>query len=201
MRVVKDYESEPSYHDEKRLHINPLEFIALIINLWFVIWHIKKLGPQPGGHVILLRADNTTALSWFRHAARCHSRPIRHLAYLAHAMYIFSGIIDYTQLNSNHIAGDKNVEADAISRPEDHPTLASAIAQYSRLQTCQPFLVPYGLLSMIVKMLSSPKIEATFEQEMIQVMNLAPYTSPAGYVDSESMPGYYRRQHRGKRSR
>lgn len=202
MKLVDAYASEPTHHDDAGLHINLLEFVALIINLWLCVHYIRRDPSKQGGHVLLLRADNTSALSWLRHAARCHSRPVRNLAYFAHAIFIFSGIYDYTQLCHNHIAGEANVEADACSRPEKFPSLDSAISQFSPLQTCQPFLLPFGLLSTIATIISSPKIEGTFEQQMTQLMTLAPHTSPTGYTASMgSMPGFYKRSHRTRRSR
>jgi hypothetical protein len=202
MKLVEANQSEPASAHAHGLHINILEFVAIIINLWLSIWFIQKDKHKPGGHVLLLRSDNTSALSWFRHAARCHSRPVRHLAYLAHALFIFSGIFDYTQLNSNHIQGIQNDEADACSRPEKFPSLDSAINQFSQLQTCQPFRLPYGLLSTIATIISSPRIEATFEQQMIALLTLAPLTSTTGYTASVgSIPGFYKRSHRGKHSR
>ena len=202
MKVVAKYKSEPIHHDDKGLHINILEFIALIINLWMSIHFIRKQSDKPGGHVLLLEADNTSALSWLRHAARCHSLPVRNLAFFAHALFIFSGVFDYTQLNSSHIAGKSNVEADACSRPELFPSLDSAIEHFSRLQTCQPYLLPFGLLSAIATIMSSHRIEGTLEKQMTALMTLAPHTSSRGYTASTgSMHGFYKRSRRSKHSR
>jgi hypothetical protein len=201
MKLVAQYASEPN-HDAQGLHINLLEFVAIAINLWLSTWFIRKDPGKPGGHVLLIRADNTSALSWLRHSARCHSPPVRNLSYFTHALFIFSGIHEYTQMSSNHIKGSDNGEADACSRPEKFPSLDSAIAQFSQLQTCQPFLLPYGLLSTIATIISSPKIEDTFEQQMTKVMTLAPHISPNGYSASTgSIPGFYKRSHRTKHSR
>jgi hypothetical protein len=202
MKLVDAYKSEPTFHDDKGLHINILEFVAIIINLWLCIWFIRKDKDKIGGHVLLLRSDNTSALSWLRHAARCHSRSVRNLAYLAHALFIFSGIFDYSQLTSNHIKGALNEEADACSRPEKFLSLDCAIEQFSQLQTCQHFRLPYGLLSRIAAILSSPRIEATFEKQMTELMTLEPHISKTGSTASMgSIPGFYKRSHRGKRSR
>jgi hypothetical protein len=56
-------------------------------------------------------------------------------------------------MTSRHIPGEKNGEADACSRPEKFPSLDCAIEQFSQLQTCQAFLLPYGLLSMIATLI------------------------------------------------
>jgi hypothetical protein len=77
MQRIREFESEPAFFNEKGLHINLLEFVAIAINLWLAIWFIKKDPNKPGGHVLLIEADNTSALSWLRHSARCHSIPVR----------------------------------------------------------------------------------------------------------------------------
>jgi len=54
------------------LHINILEYIAIIIELWFVIILITRLGPRDSRYVMTLKSDNTSALSWMCYAARSH---------------------------------------------------------------------------------------------------------------------------------
>jgi hypothetical protein len=44
-------------------------FIALIIELRFVITKISKRGPIAGGYIVSLHGDNTSAISWLRYAA------------------------------------------------------------------------------------------------------------------------------------
>ncbi|GKY90331.1 hypothetical protein MPSEU_000007100 [Mayamaea pseudoterrestris] len=60
------------------LHINILEFMAIIIN---VILTLSALMANPqtkhNQHVISVLADNTSALSWMRHAARSRDPEIR----------------------------------------------------------------------------------------------------------------------------
>ena len=51
------------------LHINPLEFIAIIVNVWFLLHFIRKEAPREGGHHVLVCADNTSAISWMKYAA------------------------------------------------------------------------------------------------------------------------------------
>jgi hypothetical protein len=58
------------------LHINLLEFVAIIINLWLVLRWIRSVEAPPGGHIVAVLADNTSALSWLRHFSRSNSRQI-----------------------------------------------------------------------------------------------------------------------------
>jgi hypothetical protein len=55
------------------LHINLLEFVAIIINLWLALRWIRSVKAPLGGHVVAALADNTSALSWLRHASRSNS--------------------------------------------------------------------------------------------------------------------------------
>jgi hypothetical protein len=155
MKLVEANQSEPASAHDNGLHINIPEFVAIIINLWLSIWFIQEDKHKPGGHVLLLHSDNTL-LSTVILFATLHT--------LLMHFFIFSGIFDYTQLNSNRIQGIRNNEADACSRPEKFPSLDSAINQFSQLRTCQPFRLPYGLLSMIATIISSRRIEDMFEQ-------------------------------------
>jgi hypothetical protein len=45
-------------------HINILELIALIINIWLTLVSFTQHGNILGGHIITMLADNTSALSW-----------------------------------------------------------------------------------------------------------------------------------------
>jgi hypothetical protein len=172
----------PEGHTEL-LHINPLEFIAIFINVWFAIHAIKNSPDKLGGHHVLVRADNTSALSWLRYAARDQRRQIRNLAYLLHGFLLFSQTSEVANFVGEHIPGKENDEADAASRPEKYPSLASAITAFSRLQSCQPYLLPSEMLSLIAKWISQPVIAATFDEEMICLLNLVPMPSPAGAID------------------
>ena len=55
-------EQLPDRHDNL-LHINTLEFLAIIINVWLCLYFIKRRPPNEGGHHVLVRADNTSAIS------------------------------------------------------------------------------------------------------------------------------------------
>jgi len=81
MKFLADTSIEPSV-DASGLHINVLEFVAIIINLWLVIVLSRRHPVPVGGHVFAVFANNTSALSWLRYASRSH-RPLTSVVLLA----------------------------------------------------------------------------------------------------------------------
>mgnify|MGYP003492558079 FL=1 len=175
--------------------------MAIIVNIWFTILCIRRDPTKSGGHIVSVLADNTSALSWFRHASRSHRPVVRNLAFFCHCLIIFSQTSDYATFTGVHIPGKDNCEADALSRPELFPTMGSAIVRFSRLQTCRAFLPPFGLLSTIARAISSPEIGASFVSETITLLTLAPAISPTGVDGMPLRSGFSKRSHRGNRSR
>jgi hypothetical protein len=188
-------ENLPEGHEEW-MHINPLEFVAIIINVWFAILHIRRDPTRPGGHHILVQADNTSALSWLRYAARTQRRAIRNLAYLLHGLILFSQTAQYANFNGRHLPGQDNAEADGVSRPELYPSLASAIAAFFPLQTCQPCRIPFGLASTLARWTTYEKIEAQHVVEMTNLLNLEPPPFETGAIDKPYASGLYKRSRR-----
>jgi hypothetical protein len=183
---------------EHSLHINILEFVAIVINLWFVLWYIRHQHPlPPGGHVIAVLADNTSALSWMKYAARSHAVPIQHLSLLCQALLTLSNTSDILTTEARHIPGTDNGAADSLSRPEVAPTLASAIKQFPVLQTCHACQVPYALLSCISRMLSSTSIGEQFVLETTSLLTIAPRIFPIGALHTVCQRGFSKRSHRG----
>jgi hypothetical protein len=190
----------PDNHDE--LHINILEFIAIIINLWIALLWVRTQPPTPGGHIISILADNTSALSWLRYAARSHRRPVRNLAHFCQCLLLHSQTSHSASVLGKHLPGVENSEADALSRPEKFPTLNSAIEAYSPLQTCRVFRLPFSLLSLIAKVVSSDGIGAAQDNETIALFRLEPHSSTPGSIATDSsFRGYFRPSRRGKASR
>jgi hypothetical protein len=186
--------------DKAALHINVLEFVGIIINLWIAITLLRTQPERVGGHVIDVLADNTSALSWLRHAARARRPAVQNLAYLCQCLLLFSQTSDYASFLGTHIPGKDNGEADALSRPETHGTLDSAIAAFSRLQTCRVFLLPSSLLSLIARTTSSPAIGDGLANETMNLLRLEPRSFPPGsIVGDSSFRGFFKRSHRGKR--
>eukprot|EP00980_Cylindrotheca_fusiformis_P024937 scaffold12750_cov106-Cylindrotheca_fusiformis.AAC.2 len=97
-----------------------------------------------------------------------------------------------TKVLPSHIAGQLNVEADALSRPwtNNHkgsqsslgqiPSLGSVISKCSRLQTCRVCLLPSELLHTIASLTSSQLIAGTYEQTMTSLMMLELAFLPPG---------------------
>jgi hypothetical protein len=183
------------------LHINVLEFVGIITNLWIAITLLRKQPERVGGHVVDVLADNTSALSWLRHAARARRPAVQNLAYLCQCFLLFSQTSEYASFLGAHIPGKDNGEADALSRPETHGTLDSAIAAFSRLQTCRVFLLPSSLLSLIARTISLPAIGDGLASETMNLLKLEPRSFPPGsIVGDSSFRGFFKRSHRGKHS-
>jgi hypothetical protein len=135
------------------LHINILELIAIIINIWLTLVFITAASSIPGGHIVSFLVDNTSALSWMHYASHT-KRPV------VHALSRF--ILDLTLSSSIphkmpglHLVGILNIGADKLSWFEPPPkgggkTWASVISQHSPLKTCQAFRLLQKLLSVIL---------------------------------------------------
>ena len=164
---------EPDSKEAVGEHINVLEFIALIINLWMVILFVRRIGPIDGGHVISMLADNTSALSWLRYAARSHRPIVRDLARFCMALTLFFCDAPL-KVSGRHLAGKKNVEADSLSRfdsPEEFQW-DYVIDRHSHLSSCQAYQVPRKLLSVISQIVSSAKTGVAYEPPMMELSTL-----------------------------
>jgi hypothetical protein len=109
-----DTAGEPMDCDEKGLHINPLEFIAIIINVWLALKLIATHPFMATGYIVTLLSDNTSAISWLRTAGKCRDPAVRRLACLASALLIRGNSLT-TIFNSRHIPGKQNDKADCLS--------------------------------------------------------------------------------------
>jgi hypothetical protein len=126
--------------DPNLLHINILEMIALIINIWLALVFITQHGDIPGGHIIAMLADNTSALSWMQYASQTKHPTVSELSCFILDLTLSCSICH--KLSGLHLQGILNIGADKLSRFEPPPkgggrTLASVIAQHSTLATCQ----------------------------------------------------------------
>jgi len=69
--------TEEEKEDKQLDHINVLEFIAVILNIWIAVRYLMLL-PIRNAHIIMnVLADNTSALSWMQHAARTKRPAVR----------------------------------------------------------------------------------------------------------------------------
>ena len=154
-------------------HINILEFIAIIINIWMFIKIGKKLESDPKfEHIIHARTDNTSALSWLMHASRTKKPPVRNLA--RHFQLLLTQTPVPYKLQPSHIAGKINENADLLSRPKSRaPSWASVIlASNPSLRSCTPYQVPRKLLLHLAALINSKGTEDGLEQKTIRLWTL-----------------------------
>jgi hypothetical protein len=162
LKLVNAVSGEPNA-DEEGLHINPLEFIAAIINLWLFLCLIKSMPRCPTGYILDLLSDNTSALSWMHFTATTKNPMLQPLARFASALLIQAR--NYlTRVQPVHIPGVKNDEADALSRYQNGRLqyFADVIRRCSHLKTCRICLLPRKLLSVLADLSSSKPIEGTY---------------------------------------
>jgi len=175
---------EPTENHPEGLHINPLEYIACVINLWIALKLIAESGPRAGGYVLNLIADNTSALAWMSLAARTPDPLLQGLARLGSAFLVACARL-LTKVDPLHLPGEQNVEADALSRPQHEGSLQilslqSVIDQWCPLQTCRICLLPSELLRTIAHVTSSAKIEDPYEEITTRLLTLGLNFSSTG---------------------
>ena len=167
---------EPTDAMADGLHINPLEYIGCLVNLWITLKFVMDAGPRPGGYILSLLSDNMTALSWMSTAARTKNPTLQGLARLGSALLVRAAEL-LTKVDPSHIPGNQNDIADALSRPPTRAlpyqnVLDSVIKEWSPLRMCRICLLPSELLHQIAFVLSSPKIEDTYEQITTNLLTL-----------------------------
>jgi hypothetical protein len=146
------------------LHINILEFLGIIINLWLALILLRKSIPPPTGFILELVSDNTSGLSWLTHAACTDNPSVRALARLVSCLLLHCAC-HLPRVQSSHIAGPLNIKADYLSRlvPGLVPSWESVTSECSQLATCRICLLPPELLLMLADLCSATKIAAPFE--------------------------------------
>jgi hypothetical protein len=180
MRLI-DTSGEPTDATAEGMHINPLEFVAIILNLWLALKLLKNCPSQLTGYIIALFSDNTSAIAWMRIAGRVRDPGIRRLARFASALLLQACELT-TLFQMLHIPGVKNDEADCLSRLVNGlvPSWDYVITRCSRLATCQICLLPQELLSAIAEMFLSPLTEVTYEEKTTQLLTLELDILPLG---------------------
>jgi hypothetical protein len=146
LKIVNAASGEPKL-DEVGLHINPLEFIAVIINLWLFLCLIKSSPRCQTGYILNLLSDNTSALSWMHFTAKTRNPLLQPLARFASALLIQARSY-LTRVQPRHTPGAKNDEADALSRGWLE-SFEDVIKRCFRLKTCQICLHPRKLPSVL----------------------------------------------------
>ena len=168
-------------------HINVLEFVAAIINYYFILWKAKHLDEPLGGWIVSIQGDNTSALSWMRHAARAKTKVVQSLSRLFVRLPI---LFDFQgKITGAHIAGAKNTIADHLSRPiSEAPSWAIVMERHPVLQQFPAFQVPPELLSLISMIMSDHTPEAQLEAAMTKLMTVEPVTLEIGSPATQPPP-------------
>ena len=160
------FRSLPAYKtqhpNEPEHHINVHEFIGIIVNVFFSMLSFRERCqiPDPSiplvdGYIFRVAADNTSALSWMRYASRTREPGLSNLVYLlSHLTFHFNSFFP-SRFDAVHIQGKKNIVADALSRPQDHPNYQSVFLSYPEMAFIPAYRTPPKLLSEINACLSS----------------------------------------------
>jgi hypothetical protein len=178
MKLLRHDTGEPDL-DARGVHINVLEFVAIIVNLWLTIVLSRRRPIPVGGNIFAVFADNTSALSWLRYASRSHRPHVSRLARFVSALLFASDF--QGKIQGRHLAGQINRGADALSRCRQYPTWASATAQCSLLSSCDTYRIPHELLSVLGSMTSNKPIEVEYAALTIKLLKLVPNTLRVGW--------------------
>ena len=181
MKVVDSYRQEPSTQTSDGLHINPLEFLAAIINLWIAIKLIPDISTVSTGNILDLFSDNTTCLSWCRFTTVTKDPNLQSWARLV-ALFLLQLRGHNTRVQPKHIKGELNKEADTLSRSKNgrYPSWEVVINQHSQLEHCRICLLPRNLLSILSGMLLSPPTMEKLEDAMTTLLTLKCVILPLG---------------------
>ena len=146
-------------------HINIKEFVAIFINAYFsmisFIHHYNnKTLPEEllplDGWIFHLFSDNSAAISWMKFASRLRSPFTNRLTFmLSHLVYSFNDIFP-SLFSPQFIAGMKNGAADALSRPQSHPTYNSVFHSHPHLRPLTPLRLPSRLTFLLREARSQP---------------------------------------------
>jgi hypothetical protein len=180
LKLVTSADGEPEM-DAAGLHINHLEFIAAIINLWLLLKCIQSLSPCATGYIVDLWSDNTPALSWMKVTAATRNPALQLLARFASALLVQTSHL-LTRVQPVHIPGKDNVETDAQSRFQNGrlQSWEDIVNRCSRLETCKICLLLPALLVMLVEFsLCKPTVD-THDNVTMHLLTLAYDSLPAG---------------------
>ena len=186
-----------------KLHINVLEFYAVLINTWIMIRLISSRVTPPGGFILHCLADNTSALAWMAKASRSR-RPIVQRAARAYAALLTFASSQPFRVQSSHIPGHLNVAADALSRPQQYPTWSLCSKEAPDLKGLTRFLLPQGLLSFLRSTALGTPTEDTLETQIRKLLSLELVTLSPGarHADSKTSASFtHPRRMRGTSSR
>ena len=181
MKLVDTYQQEPISNTTDGLHINPLEFLAAIINLWLAIKLIPEISHVPTGNILDLFSDNTACLSWCRFTAVTKDPNLQSWARLV-ALFLLQLRQQNTRVQPKHIKGELNKEADTLSCSKNgrYPSWEAVTSQHSQLEPCRICLLPRKLLSTLSGMLSCPPTVEQLDDAMTKLLTLECVILPLG---------------------
>jgi hypothetical protein len=198
IKALRSGQQEPD-KDAKGFHINTLEFIALIINIWLVEHLLLQDGERMGGHIIQALSDNTSALSWMSHASRSLNPTASCLARFLTALQVYLPL--QAHLTGCHLPGQQNTGADVLSRVHQYPSWGSVIAACSLLEALPAYRLPRKLLLTMHSALSSTQTEDWSAKKMTELWKLEPRILLHGSLATDTRTSLWHRSHRGRGSR
>lgn len=172
--------------DQNGVHINVLEFFAIFVELWIIVRHLHHTYSRdhtsiPSGyHILLILADNSTALSWLRYATRTKRPLVRRLSRLLMAFLSHQFPASFISVTSKHIKGIINIGADILSRFEKAPSWESAMELCAQLQTLPTCQLPREMLSLLAYLVGNEPTEDWFENATTELWTLEPPTFATG---------------------
>jgi hypothetical protein len=181
LKPLQGRTGEPT-RDGEGLHINPLEFIACIVNLWILLKLAQTLPLLTTGYIIDLLSDNTSALSWLTYTAATRDPQLQPLARFASALLVQTHQF-LMRVQPKHIPGKINDEADALSRFQRgrFESWADVMLQCSHLRSCRICLPPPELLFVLADLSSSRPIAGTYVEVTTHLLTLGLDFLPTGW--------------------
>jgi hypothetical protein len=174
MKAINSANEPSNLYDPAGTHINILEFVAVVINLWVALKLFQRLRTPPSGFVLEIIADNTSALSWLKFAATTENQTVRALARLTSCLLMHASH-NLISIQSSHIAGPANIEADCLSRLHKNglvPAWTYVHEQCNRLIPCHPCLLPSELISSLAVLTIAPQTVVEFEALATRLLTL-----------------------------
>ena len=165
-RCLPDWQA--SSPDEPDLHINIHNFIALVINDLFMVMSFTNLHcqvstilPDIDGWILLLEADNMSALIWMYRLYLMQEYQTVNLCHLFYHIIFYFNTMFPSRFDSQHIAGILDVEVDALSRPQDHPIYEKIFHRYPDMESLPAYCIPPMLIFAINACLSITSTKET----------------------------------------